>query len=144
MRSTRTYVELPVPDDVYAIIRKKLMAAGYDHAIDDETHTIDMHGLALTIERGASPVERAAMLKLADELEGLRPVPSTFKGVRPEAAAAITLRMAVELTRERATSAPDTSTEARQEHLKELGFEYDGKNENAGAGDAKGSLPEKG
>lgn len=49
-RSTRTYVELPVPREVWELIWSKLNDAGYDHAIDNDEGVIDMHGLALVVD----------------------------------------------------------------------------------------------
>lgn len=48
-----------------------------------------------------------ALRRVADELAGYEPVPDTFKSVRrdPVAGAKITIRMAVELLRERAAEA---------------------------------------
>lgn len=68
-----------------------------------------------------APETRAALHKVADELEAFAPVTSTFKSMRnkPEAAARITLRMAVELIRERADGKPDTSRPADPAHLAE-------------------------
>lgn len=69
-----------------------------------------------------TPEAKRELHKIADELEALRPVPSTFKGVRNDALAGarITLRMVVELIRERADEKPDTSKPARPEHLAEF------------------------
>lgn len=50
VRGTRTYVELPVPREVWELIWSKLNDAGYDHAIDNDEGVIDMHGLALVVE----------------------------------------------------------------------------------------------
>ena len=58
MRSTHTYAELEVSELVYDEIRRKLEAAGYDHALQDGT--IDMHGIGLvkmSRERDTSQVE---------------------------------------------------------------------------------------
>lgn len=53
-RSTRTYAEMEVPADLYTIVREKLIAAGYEHAIDDQTGALDMAGIALvSSETGA-------------------------------------------------------------------------------------------
>lgn len=51
-----------------------------------------------------TPECKAVLHKIADEIEGLKPVPSTFKGIKNNAVtgAQITLRMVVELIRERA------------------------------------------
>ena len=52
MRSTHTYAILEVSAAVYAEIREKLKAAGYDHAfhLDDNREVMDMHGIALRVE----------------------------------------------------------------------------------------------
>jgi len=47
---TYTYATLDVSEKVYEEIYKKLKNAGYDHAIDEEKHLIDMHGIALVKE----------------------------------------------------------------------------------------------
>jgi len=49
MRSTHTYVTLPVSRTTYDEIAEKLRAAGYDHAFDADG-LIDMHGIALEVE----------------------------------------------------------------------------------------------
>jgi len=48
-RTSRTYAILEVTPAVYAEIRDKLAAAGYDHAFhcEDGSEVIDMHGLAI-------------------------------------------------------------------------------------------------
>lgn len=50
MRSTRTYATLEVPAHLHAFVKKALLAAGYDHAINREEgdEHLDMHGIALT------------------------------------------------------------------------------------------------
>lgn len=45
MRSTHTYVTLPVSAVAHAEVTRKLKAAGYDHVFDGDE--INMHGLAL-------------------------------------------------------------------------------------------------
>lgn len=49
MSASHTYAILDVSPAVYAEIREKLKAAGYDHAFheDDAREVIDMHGIAL-------------------------------------------------------------------------------------------------
>ena len=54
MKSTHTYVELPVSKAAHDEISAKLKAAGYDHAFDGET--IHMQGLALSIDKSAPPL----------------------------------------------------------------------------------------
>ncbi len=54
---TYTYVLLPISKEAYAEIRDKLIIAGYDHALhDDSAHgeVIDMHGIAVVVEEEAS------------------------------------------------------------------------------------------
>lgn len=46
---THTYVELELSPAAYDEIRQKLEEAGYEHAFNDEA-TIDMHGIAVTLE----------------------------------------------------------------------------------------------
>ena len=45
MMSTHTYVVLDISPAAHAEIKAKLLAGGYQHAIDGDT--IDMHGIAL-------------------------------------------------------------------------------------------------
>jgi hypothetical protein len=45
MMSTNTYVVLDISPAAHAEIKAKLLAGGYQHAIDGDT--IDMHGIAL-------------------------------------------------------------------------------------------------
>lgn len=47
MRTTYTLAELRVPKMFYNFVRKKLLAAGYTHAVDDKENQIDMTGIAL-------------------------------------------------------------------------------------------------
>ncbi len=46
MRTTYTYALLSIGDEAYREIKALLLAAGYDHAINDKGE-IDMHGIAL-------------------------------------------------------------------------------------------------
>lgn len=48
VRVTHTYVLLAISRSAYDEIRQALLAAGYDHAVDDADHAIDMHGIAVT------------------------------------------------------------------------------------------------
>lgn len=57
IRSTYTVVELEVPAEFYALVRDRLLAAGYTHAIDDDERTLDMRGIALTHADLGDPVE---------------------------------------------------------------------------------------
>lgn len=56
IRSTYTYVELEVSREAYDEIRRKLIAADYDHCFEigdqkpEGSGPIDMHGLALIPE----------------------------------------------------------------------------------------------
>jgi hypothetical protein len=45
MRSTHTYVVMELSPAAHAEIKAKMLAAGYQHAIDGDT--IDMHGIAV-------------------------------------------------------------------------------------------------
>jgi hypothetical protein len=45
---TRTYVLMELSPAAYAEIQQKMLDAGYQHAIDDREHHIDMHGIAVT------------------------------------------------------------------------------------------------
>ena len=65
-----------------------------------------------------TPETRAALLSLADEIEGFQPVPSTMPK-KPFDAASSALQMAVELIRERANGAPDGSRPATDDELKQ-------------------------
>lgn len=47
IRQTHTYVTMDVPVEFYNYVRKRLLDAGYDHAVNDEQHELDMHGIAL-------------------------------------------------------------------------------------------------
>lgn len=49
IRPTHTYVTLDVSTAAYEEIKKKLLAAGYDHAINSDGE-IDMQGIALVEE----------------------------------------------------------------------------------------------
>jgi hypothetical protein len=50
LRTTHTFVELPLSPAAYEEIRNKLKAAGYEHCFIRGEDTIDMHGLAVTRE----------------------------------------------------------------------------------------------
>ena len=63
MRTTHTYVVLPVNPGTYAEIKDKMEANGYEHAImdarDDTPECLDMHGIALeSVEVGPNPVDQ--------------------------------------------------------------------------------------
>lgn len=50
---TYTYALLPLSKEAYAEIRDKMIIAGHDHALhEDSDHgeVIDMHGLAVVVE----------------------------------------------------------------------------------------------
>lgn len=53
MRTTYTYAVLEVSDAAYDEIAEKLIAAGYAHVFHNGV--MDMHGIALSIGRDASP-----------------------------------------------------------------------------------------
>lgn len=44
---TYTYAILEVSAQTFDEVLRKLREAGYDHAIDDDSRLIDMHGIAL-------------------------------------------------------------------------------------------------
>lgn len=71
VRSTRTYVELPVPREVWELIWSKLNDSGYDHAIDNDEGVIDMHGLALVVGKGEQLQEVTDVKKENDTLRKL-------------------------------------------------------------------------
>ena len=48
LRTTHTFVELPLSPAAYDEIRGKLKEAGYEHCFFRGEDTIDMHGLAVT------------------------------------------------------------------------------------------------
>lgn len=52
IRSTHTYVKLPVSKAIYDEIRAKFVEAGYEHVFNKEgdEEVIDMQGIALAIE----------------------------------------------------------------------------------------------
>jgi hypothetical protein len=57
-RPTHTYATLDVPAALYDDVRRKLIAAGYDHCLDPndpENGPIDMTGIALTPDRVSCP-----------------------------------------------------------------------------------------
>lgn len=55
---TYTYAILPVSRSTYDEIRSKLSEAGYQHAFhqDEGSEVIDMHGIALKVERATDLV----------------------------------------------------------------------------------------
>lgn len=55
LRTTHTFVELPLSRPAYEEIRSKLKAAGYEHCFVRGSDAIDMHGLAVTLDD--TPVE---------------------------------------------------------------------------------------
>ncbi len=46
MRTTHTYALLPISNEAHREIKALLLAAGYDHAVNDAGE-LDMHGIAL-------------------------------------------------------------------------------------------------
>jgi hypothetical protein len=71
------------------------------------------------------PEAKKALHEIADEIEGFAPVPSTFKSVKrdPVVGARMTLRMVVELIRERADGKPNKNGNASPEMLAEMGID---------------------
>ncbi len=53
LRQTHTYAVLPVSKAAFDEIKGKLEAAGYQHVFDNNGAIIDMHGIALEVERDA-------------------------------------------------------------------------------------------
>lgn len=64
-----------------------------------------------------TPEQARALHALANEIERFAPVAATFKGMSPVDAARATLRMVVELMRERADGKPDTGRPATDAEL---------------------------
>lgn len=54
MKITHTYtvVDLEVSEEIYNTIREKLLAAGYNSAVDEVNRRIDMNGIALVVVSG--------------------------------------------------------------------------------------------
>ena len=48
---TRTYALLEISKEAFDEITGKMKEAGYDHAFEDHGNVIDMHGIAVTMER---------------------------------------------------------------------------------------------
>jgi hypothetical protein len=48
MRTTRTFVLMELTPGAYTEIRQRLIDAGYEHAIDDRTQRLDLHGIGVT------------------------------------------------------------------------------------------------
>lgn len=66
---THTFAILELPPSVHALIKEKLIAAGYDHAIDAEG-TIDMHGIGIAPDGGSDdPLKDMEVRKDAAYLE---------------------------------------------------------------------------
>lgn len=57
LRSTHTVVLLEVPAEAYEFIRAQLLAAGYQHAVDDNARQVDMTGIAITPAAPPAPGE---------------------------------------------------------------------------------------
>jgi hypothetical protein len=64
-----------------------------------------------------TPSQAKALRAVADELEGFVPQAVSFKGMNGVQGARVTLRMAVELLRERAGNKPDTTRPATPAEL---------------------------
>ncbi len=54
MGGTRTYALLEVPQELFDLVKGRMIDAGYEHAINGDE--IDMHGIALTPAEGSTPV----------------------------------------------------------------------------------------
>lgn len=67
--------------------------------------------------RGVTLSQAKALHAVADELAGFIPLPDTFRGMSGVQGAKVTLRMAVELLRERADNKPDTGRPASEDEL---------------------------
>lgn len=52
LRQTHTYAVMGVSQSTYAEVHRKLLEAGYEHAIMDNGE-LDMHGIALGVENAA-------------------------------------------------------------------------------------------
>lgn len=52
LRQTHTYAVMDVSQSTYAEVHRKLLEAGYEHAVMD-TGELDMHGIALGVENAA-------------------------------------------------------------------------------------------
>lgn len=50
---THTFVTLPISAAAYEEIKAKLIAAGYDHCIEESNDLIDLHEIALKKEEEA-------------------------------------------------------------------------------------------
>ena len=68
IRMTRTYVTLDVPPLFWKFVKEQLEKAGYHHAIG-ENGELDMHGLALTPDRGI-PEPRSDLKLVGETVEG--------------------------------------------------------------------------
>jgi hypothetical protein len=59
-RATYTTAIMEVPADLFEIVRGKLLAAGYDHAVDDRDGTLDLHGISFMTEKPDDERKRGA------------------------------------------------------------------------------------
>jgi hypothetical protein len=66
---------------------------------------------------GLTQLQAAALRAVADEIAGFVPVASTFTGMTAIQGAKVTLRMVVDLIRERADGRPDTTRKATDDEL---------------------------
>lgn len=64
--------------------------------------------------------ETRALLAFADEIEALKPIPSTFNGLTALGAARMTLRMCAELARDRANGDTSRDRDATEAELAEV------------------------
>lgn len=72
LRSTRTYVVLEVPEEVFTFIHLALGQAKYDHAfLEDPEHgvVIDMHGIAIAKQAGTTLVSEPASEPASEPVE---------------------------------------------------------------------------
>ncbi len=71
---TYTSATMEVPRFVHALVRQLLQDVNYQHAIDDEAGTLDMHGIALVPGDGPDPLEEMRAAKDGAYLERNRVV----------------------------------------------------------------------
>ncbi len=74
IRSTRTYVILPLSLPAFSEIETKLREAGYEHAFDKDAEgglTVDMHGIAVHAELSAAPPQAPSLTLSEAVLEEL-------------------------------------------------------------------------
>lgn len=82
---TYTYAKLPVTFTTYAEVRDKLAASGYDVFIGEgESEVIDMHGLALVVDRSTTAIVPAGggSVVLTETAAALLPQDYTLEWLR--------------------------------------------------------------